>query len=256
MRRCPEEEPSAAFNSVVATNNKILFLPSLIQTFSLSVCLSLSLATYCHSAIAQTHSPSAAPPAHVALPDLGALKAKVEAEPSDAKVRYAYAEGLRRHGHNREASHEYLTVTELEPSFYHAYHQLSLVNQDKHVIEQAISRLNFLKEEKPKDMFLRVALSELYEKKGDNYTAGKTLVELVYANAVPEKYATKINQRIRFLQSKTKDAQAHDKTYGGDEQMESNPPPLPEATLSRDLSISKVKEPKVMQGFGHATLLP
>jgi hypothetical protein len=38
--------------------------------------------------------------------------------------------------------------------------------------------------------------------------------------------------------------------------MDSNPPPLPEATLSRDLSISKVKEPKVMQGFGHATLLP
>jgi hypothetical protein len=73
---------------------------------------------------------------------------------------------------------------------------------------------------------------------------------------VPEKYLKKINNRIRFLQAKTKDAQSLDKAYVGDEQMDSNPPPLPEATLSRDLSISKVKEPKVMQGFGHATLLP
>ncbi|MBP9089587.1 hypothetical protein KBI23_01065 [bacterium] len=228
-----------------------------------SLVLSVALAASCHSAVgAQSHgAPSTsstplAPAAHVSLPDIAALKAKVEAEPSDPKVRYAYAEGLRKHGRGKEASHEYLTVTELEPSFYHAYHQLSLVNHDKHVLDEAISRLNFLKEEKPKDMFLRVALSELYEKKGDNYTAGKTLVELVYANAVPEKYVHKINQRIRFLQAKTKDAQAHDKAYGGDEQMESNPPPLPESSLNRDLSISKVKEPKIMQGFGHATLLP
>lgn len=234
---------------MVSGNNKTLFL----QSIGLSV--TLAATCYC-TANAQSHGAPASTAIHASAPDIAALKAKVEAEPSDPKVRYAYAEGLRKLGRSKEASHEYLTVTELEPSFYHAYHQLSVVNQDKHVLDEAISRLNFLKEEKPKDMFLRVALSELYEKKGDNYTAGKTLVELVYANAVPEKYAAKINQRIRFLQSKTKDAQAHDKAYGGDEQMDSNPPPLPESTLNRDLSISKVKEPKVMQGFGHATLLP
>lgn len=239
---------------MVSGNNKT----SLVQSVCLSVALAATWisASYNSAVMAQSHSATVPAPAHAALPDIAALKAKVEAEPSDPKVRYAYAEGLRRLGRGKEASHEYLTVTELEPSYYHAYHQLSLVNHDKHVLDEAISRLNFLKEEKPKDMFLRVALSELYEKKGDNYTAGKTLVELVYANAVPEKYVTKINQRIRYLQAKTKDAQAHDKTYGGDEQMESNPPPLPESTLNRDLSISKVKEPKVMQGFGHATLLP
>ncbi len=125
---------------MVSGNNKTLFLQSLG--------LSVALAAFCHSAVsAQSHgassttttTTSSSPAAHVSLPDIAALKAKVEAEPSDPKVRYAYAEGLRKHGRGKEASHEYLTVTELEPSFYHAYHQLSVVNHDKHVLDEAIS---------------------------------------------------------------------------------------------------------------------
>jgi len=189
-------------------------------------------------------------------PDMVQLKAAVDAEPSDARARYAYAEGLRRTGHAREASQEYLAVTELDPAYYRAYHQLSVISADKQLLDDAISRLNFAKAEKPKDLFLRVALSELYEKKGDFYTAGKTLVELVYANGVPDKYTARVNERIRFLQSKAKNGQSLDKTVVSDEIMENNPPPLPDSTLNRDLSISKVKEPRVMQGFGHATLLP
>lgn len=187
---------------------------------------------------------------------LAQLKARAEEEPSDAKVRYSYGEALKKAGNIKEASREFLATTEIDPGFYHAYHQLSVICSEKHLLDEAISRLTYLQAEKPKDLLLRVALSELYEKLGENYQASKVLVELVYENAVPEKYLKKINNRIRFLQAKTKDAQSLDKAYVGDEQMDSNPPPLPEATLSRDLSISKVKEPKVMQGFGHATLLP
>jgi hypothetical protein len=99
-------------------------------------------------------------------------------------------------------------------------------------------------------------LSEIYERKGDFFQAGKVLVDLVYQNAVPDKYLTKVSNRIRLMQAKAKDSHALDKVSNFDEQMETAPPPLPESTLNRDLSISKVKEPRVMQGFGHATLLP
>jgi hypothetical protein len=260
----PEEELKS-FRSVVSENNKSRFLNSCILAVivallqpSASSAQSVPGAAGAHSSGSGTAGSNTA--SHAVHPaatvDLAPLKARVDAEPSDAKARYAYAEGLRQSNRLKEASREYLAATELDPSLYHAYHQLSLTTSDKLLLDEGIGRLNFLKEEKPKDLLLRVALSELYEKKGDNYTAGKMLVELVYQNAVPEKYMAKVNQRIRFLQSKAKNAQGHDKVYGNDELMESNPPPLPEATLNRDLSISKVKEPRVMQGFGHATLLP
>lgn len=188
--------------------------------------------------------------------DIGALKMKVEAEPGDAKLRYSLAEALRKAGQNKEAAREYLQVTETEPTFYHAYHQISVISSDKHILDEALGRLNFLKDERPKDLLLRVALSEIYERKGDYFNASKVLIDLVYLNEVPEKYAQKVNNRIRLMQAKAKDSHSLDKAYVGDEQMENAPPPLPEATLGRDLSISKLKEPRVMQGFGHATLLP
>lgn len=188
--------------------------------------------------------------------ELEIAKAKYNAQPDDAKARYGYAEALRKLGRNKEAAVEYLQVTEAEPTFYHAYHQLTLTTQDRHILDEALGRLNFLKEEKPRDLLLRVALSEIYERKGDYFMAGKVLVDLVYANAVPEKYNQKVSNRIRLMQAKAKDSHALDKASGGDDALESAPPPLPESTLNRDLSISKVKEPRVMQGFGHATLLP
>jgi predicted Zn-dependent protease len=188
--------------------------------------------------------------------EIDKLRAKVESEPGDAKLRYNLAEYLKKAGRNKEAARQYLQVTESEPSFYHAYHQLTLTTQDKHILDEAQGRLTFLMEEKPKDLLLRVALSEIYERKGDFFQAGKVLVDLVYQNAVPDKYLTKVSNRIRLMQAKAKDSHALDKVSNFDEQMETAPPPLPESTLNRDLSISKVKEPRVMQGFGHATLLP
>ncbi|MBX9939087.1 MAG: hypothetical protein K2Y32_07535 [Candidatus Obscuribacterales bacterium] len=189
--------------------------------------------------------------------EIAALKAKVESEPGDAKLRFSLAEALRRSGQMKEAAREYLQVTESEPTFYHAYHQIAVIASDKHIVDEALGRLNFLKDERPKDLLLRVALSELYEKKGDYFEAAKVLIDMVYNNEVPEKYSQKVSNRIRLMQAKAKDSHALDKqSHITDEQMESAPPPLPETTLNRDLSISKVKEPRVMQGFGHATLLP
>ncbi|MBS2007502.1 MAG: hypothetical protein JST01_10700 [Cyanobacteria bacterium SZAS TMP-1] len=188
--------------------------------------------------------------------ELAQMKSQADAEPSDHKLRYDYAEALKKAGRLKDAAREYLAVTELEPGLYHAYHQLALCTGEKPLLDEAIARLNFLKEEKPKDLMLRVALSELYEKRGEYYQASRVLVDIIYLNAVPEKYLTKINNRVRFLQSKVKDSQALDKVSGGDATEDAGPAPLPEATLNRDLSISKVKEPRVMQGFGHATLLP
>lgn len=193
-----------------------------------------------------------------APPDLEHARLKVEAEPHDARAHYYYGEFLQKAGYTQEAGREFLAATEIDPAFFHAYHQLSLVSSEKHILDQAIARLNFLKEERPNDLLLRVALSELYEKKGEFYPAHKVLVELVYQNAVPEKYLQKINNRIRILQAKVKDTHALDKTHAHhvDEWLESSPPPLPESQLNRDLSISKTKESRTMQGFGHATLLP
>lgn len=212
-----------------------------------------------HAGAATRASAAASQPAMTAAQlaqEIDSLRAKVESEPGDAKLRYNLAEYLKRAGRNKEAARQYLQVTEIEPAFYHAYHQLTLTTQDKHILDEAQGRLTFLMEEKPKDLLLRVALSEIYERKGDFFQAGKVLVDLVYQNAVPDKYLTKVSNRIRLMQAKAKDSHALDKVSNFDEQMETAPPPLPESTLNRDLSISKVKEPRVMQGFGHATLLP
>ena len=188
--------------------------------------------------------------------ELAQLKAQVAGEPSDAKLRYSYAEALKKSGYPKEAAREYLGVTELEPTFYQAYHQLSVCTSEKSLLDEALSRLNYLKEEKPKDLMLRVGLSELYEKRAEYYMASRVLVDIMYLNAVPEKYLPKIHNRIRYLQSRVKDTQSLDKSAIGEATEEAGPAPLPEANLSRDLSISKVKEPRVMQGFGNAPLLP
>ncbi len=196
------------------------------------------------------------PSARLSAEELAQLKEQVEAEPSDAKLRYSYAEALRKCGKLKEAAREYLGTTELEPTLYQAYHQIAVCTGDKTVLDEGIARLNYLKAEKPKDLMLRVGLSELYEKRGEYYQAGRVLVDIIYLNAVPDKYLAKINNRIRFLQSKTKDSQALDKAQAGESSEDAGPAPLPDANLGRDLSISKVKEPRVMQGFGNAPLLP
>lgn len=188
--------------------------------------------------------------------ELQVARAQVRANPSDARSHFNLAELLRRAGRHREAAQEYLEVVDLEPANYYAYHMLSAVNADPAQVEEGITRLESLKQEKPKDLMLRVALSELLEKRGNYYQAARQLVDLVYQNAVPEKYHQKINARIHYLLSKAKDAHNKVNSYIAEDELDSSPPPLPESSLSKDLTVSKLKEPRFMKSTGNAPLLP
>jgi len=183
-------------------------------------------------------------------------KDNLAAAPKDFKAHLALAELYKRAGSNKEAVKEYAATTELNPSCYVAYHQMAYSNPDSATVEAAIERLNKLKEEKPRDLLLRVALSELLEQRKEFYHAARTLVDLLYQNAVPEQHVAKVNSRIRLLLGKAKDMQTLEKARGLEDEMEVVPPPLPEASLRRNLHASKIKEPKVMPGVGHAPLLP
>lgn len=183
-------------------------------------------------------------------------KDNVAAAPRDFKAHFALAELYKRAGANKDAVKEYAQATELNPACYVAYHQMAFSNPDSATVEAAIERLNRLKDEKPRDLLLRVALSELLEQRKEYYHAARTLVDLLYQNAIPEQHVAKVNSRIRLLLGKAKDMQTLEKARGEEDDMEVVPPPLPEASLRRSLHASKIKEPKVMPGVGHAPLLP
>lgn len=187
--------------------------------------------------------------------DIQAAREAVKQRPADGKAHLALADLLKAAGRQREAAHEYLEVTSHEPANYMAYHQLSLLSADPSQIDEAVSRLNKLKEERPHELLLSVALSELLEKKGNYYQAARCLVDLVYQNAVPAKYHTRVNQRIHYLLAKSKDAQG-DKTVAAEEDSDVLPPPLPPSAQKRDIAASKLKESRVMRGVGNAPLLP
>lgn len=183
-------------------------------------------------------------------------KDNLAAAPNDYKAHFALGELYKRAGQNKEAVKEYASATELYPAFYVAYHQMAFSNPDKATVEAAIERLNKLKAEKPRDLLLRVALSELLEQRKEYYHAARTLVDLLYQNAVPDQHIAKVNSRIRLLLGKAKDMQTLEKARNLEDDMEVVPPPLPESSLRRNLHASKIKEPKVMPGVGHAPLLP
>ncbi len=188
---------------------------------------------------------------------LQAARDLVRSNPADSKAHYALAELLRKSGRYREAAEEYIYTVEQDPTFYVAYHQLSTINADEAQIDDAIAKLNRLKDEKPKDMLLRIALSELLEKCGKYYEGARVLVDLVYQNAVPDKYLPKVNSRIHYLLAKSRDSKETDKAAGfSEEELDTLPPPLPEATLHKEMSASRLKESRVMRGVGHAPLLP
>ena len=187
--------------------------------------------------------------------EIAALKAQVEQAPQDAQAHYAYGHTLRLAGRHEQAAIEYLEATSLAPNLFVAYHELSLSKARPEQLDEAIERLNALMEHQPRVLMLRVGLSELLEQRGKLYPAAKVLVDLVYANAVPEKYLPKVKARIHYLLSKNKDAQTAEKAHADDVDTDA-PLPLPESSLRRSLSASKLKDAKVMQNFGHANLLP
>jgi predicted O-linked N-acetylglucosamine transferase (SPINDLY family) len=190
-----------------------------------------------------------------------AAREVVQQSPENATARYKLGRALRLAGKNQEAASELLEATSVEPSLYVAYHELSLTKARPQQIDEAIDRLTILKDEKPKDLMLRIALSELLEQNGKTYQASRILVDLVYQNAVPEKYAARVAARIHYLLGKAKDTHATEKAATQDSaqdaaEEESLPAPLPETSLRRNLAASKIKDSKTGQGFGHAPLLP
>ncbi|MBC7996651.1 MAG: hypothetical protein IAF58_01835 [Leptolyngbya sp.] len=218
--------------------------------FAVGSLLLSGAATLC---LAQVASAQAVHPTEA---DFRAAKEHVISAPKDFKAHFDLAELYKRNGNLKDATREYALSTELNPSYYVAYHQMSLSNPDSLTVEQAIERLNKLKIEKPKELLLRVALSELLEQRKEYYHAARTLVDLIYQNAVPEPHVNKVNARIRLLLGKAREAQTVEKARNEEDDMELVPPPLPEASLRRNLHASKIKEPKVMPGVGHAPLLP
>jgi hypothetical protein len=182
------------------------------------------------------------------------------AAPRDTKKRFDLAEAMRLCGEPKKAAIEYLDVTSLDPSYYIAYHNLLKCKPTVEQLDEGLDRLGKLEAQQPKNLMLRVAISEVYEQKGDLYQAARSLVDLQYSHSIPEKYLPKINQRIHFLLMKAKDVQtiqtAEKTQQAPDDEIDGAPLPLPEAALDKDLSATKLKDSKVTEGYGHARLLP
>jgi tetratricopeptide (TPR) repeat protein len=203
------------------------------------------------SAFSQTQVQSAA----VTAQQLKNAQQEVQKMPRDAKLRYEYAELLRKSGDLHKGAVQYLEVTSLDPTYYLAYHKLTQCQPSNEQLDEAIERLNKLEELRPKELMMRVALSEVLEKKGELYKAARALVDLQYSDVIPPKYIPKVNARIHFLLSKAKDVQTQEKSQQTDEELDSVPLPIPEGS-GKDMSASKLKDSKVTEGYGHTKLLP
>ena len=185
----------------------------------------------------------------------------VEDSPRDAKKRFALAELLKKSGNLRKAAVQYLETTALDPAFFLAYHRLIDSDATNDQLDEAIERLNKLKEAQPTELMLRVALSEVLEKRGDVYKAARALVDIQFVNgAIPAKYQDKINNRIHYLLTKAKEEKIVEKAKQtasqNEEELDSVPLPMPDKT-STDLSTSKLKDDSnVTEGYGHTKLLP
>lgn len=196
-------------------------------------------------------------PAQLAAEELAGLRAAVRANPKDSNAHFQLAEALRKRGRNREAAQEYAETTLLAPDNYLAYHQIAVIADDQQQLDDAIARLTKAKLEKPKEFMLRVALSELLEKRQNFYQAARVLIEITYDNAVPPKFSPRVNGRIHYLLAKSKEAQLNAKdNIPADDDLDVVPSPLPENGLRKGLTASKINESKELKGMGHAPLLP
>lgn len=187
-------------------------------------------------------------------------------KPNDAQLHFKLGEALRKFNQTNQASAEYLKAIECDPTLWVAYHQLTNCTNDAEVLDALIVKLSKLESEKPKELLLRVALSELYEKRGNYYQAARTLIDLSYANAVPEKFRPKVSARIHnmLLLSKShhpaakadEAAQATPVAGASEEDLDLMPAPLPMPGTKRSIAQAKLKDSKEVRGMGHTPLLP
>jgi len=196
--------------------------------------------------------PSAADPELKAK--IATLRQQQLTSPQDARLRFQLGKALLAAGDRAGASIEFLEATSLEPSYYIAYHQLTQCKPSNDQLDEASERLIHLRDERPNELMLRVALSEILEQRGDCYAAARALIDLSYQpGGVPAQLLPKVQARIHYLLSQTKDSHTADNAKTNDAGLE----PLPAAPTSqsqarRDLAASKAKD----SGFGHSTLLP
>lgn len=185
------------------------------------------------------------------MEDLKLSLEKAEANPANPAFRLEYAETLRKMGKKKEANHQLMAVTDVDASYYVAYHLLAKHCKDAKLLKEATRRLEHLKITKPKELMLRVALSELLEAQGDFYHASRSLVDIVFLDAVPPKYKQKVHARIRYLQAKARDSHAGRSTGTQDSIASDNDPPLPEESIKRGLAASSIQKD---DNFGNASL--
>lgn len=194
--------------------------------------------------------------------ELRQLKTDLALRPQDAQLHFKLAECLKNLGQLPQASDEYFKAGTLDPSMYVAYHQLASTCQNPTQLDEAIEKLNKLANEKPKELLLRVALSELYEKRGNYYQAARTLIDLSYANAVPEKFKHKVTTRIHNMLALSKSQKnqtieaATAVTPNSDEELDVVPAPLPTPTTKRSIAHARLKDKKEIRGMGHTPLVP
>ena len=190
--------------------------------------------------------------------ELKLARQNVRENMTDGNAHFKLAEILRKSGRDREAAQEYLLATSYNHDLYVAYHELALVCDDQAELDEGITRLNGDKESKPLDLMLRVALSELLEKRRDYRAAATVLVELQYANAVPAKYTQRVVGRVHFLLERAKHAEIAEvqPQVQGEQDLDIVPAPLPDAALRKGLTGSKIKDSKELKGLGNVPLLP
>jgi tetratricopeptide (TPR) repeat protein len=204
------------------------------------------------AAIAESESVSEPDPQQIEK--IENLHKAIQVSPQDAKLRFQLGKALLAVGNSKQAGTEFLEATALEPSMYIAYHQFTLCKPSNEQLDEATERLNHLKDEHPNDLMLRVALSEVLEQRGDCYAAARSLIDLTYTNAVPPAYVSKVQARIHFLLSRTKDIQTVNTEKGLDAGMEPLTAPPPD--WKNGLAAGKGHNGDEKPDFGHSSLMP
>ena len=184
-------------------------------------------------------------------------------KPNDAQLHFKLGENYRKHDQHGQAAAEYRKAIECDQCLWVAYHQLTALTDDEAVLDDYIAKLTKLEAEKPKELLLRVALSELYEKRGNYYQAARTLIDLSYANAVPEKFRPKVSARIHNMLVLSKShhqekepAPTAPAVATSEEDLDVMPAPLPTPGTKRSIAQAKLKDAKEVRGMGHTPLLP
>ncbi len=232
---------------------------SLLRNIFFGSVLTLSIALANNAVCAEPQSPiqqKSANNLESLLQELKIQRTTIKTNPDDAKAHFQLAELLRKCGRDKEAAQEYLAATEIDPTMYVAFHQLSQINADPNQLNEAIEKLKIQMEAKPKELMLRVALSELLEKQAEYYKAARVLIDMVYSGSVPPKYTARVNARVHFLLNQSKTSQNTNQAVSDEHDLNIVPAPLPEtSTHNKAIHRGVSRETRKIKGLGNIPLL-